>query len=83
MSLVCFHEKNKLEEDLGYSMDSMDVRSVGADVELSLKEMVWSSTRDEKVVGDVVLVFWNNGKKNDWRTFMYFVWVYSMSKKGG
>jgi hypothetical protein len=65
MSLVCFHEKNKLEEDLGYSMDSMDVRSVGADVELSLKEMVWSSTRDEKVVGDVVLVFWNNGKKND------------------
>jgi hypothetical protein len=45
--------------------------------------MVWSSTRDEKVVGDVVLVFWNNGKKNDWRTFMYFVWVYSMSKKGG
>jgi len=63
MSLVCFHKKNKLEEDLGYSMDSMGVRSVGVDEELSPKEMVWSSTRDEKVVGDVVLVFRNNGKK--------------------
>ncbi len=64
MSLVCFREEKKLEEDLKYSMDSMGVRIVGVDVELSLKEMVWSSTRDERVVGDVVLVFWNNGKND-------------------
>jgi hypothetical protein len=64
VSLVCFREEKKLEEDLKYSMDSMGVRIVGVDVELSLKEMVWSSTRDERVVGDVVLVFWNNGKND-------------------
>jgi hypothetical protein len=35
-------------------MDSMGVRSLGVDVELFLKEMVWSSTRDEGVVGDML-----------------------------
>ncbi len=30
------------------------MRSLGVDVELFLKEMVWSSTRDEGVVGDML-----------------------------
>ncbi len=40
MSLVCFSEKKKLEKDLRYSMDSIGVRSLGVDIELSLKKMV-------------------------------------------
>jgi hypothetical protein len=34
-------------------MNSMGTRSLGVDVELLVKEMVWCSTRDERAVGDM------------------------------
>ncbi len=73
MSLVCFCEKKSLEEDLGYSMDSMGVRSLSVDVELSLKEMVWSSTRDERVVEDMLYLCFGTMEKMIEELFMYFV----------
>ncbi len=64
-------------------MDFMGVRSLGVDVELSLKEMVWSSTRDERVVGDMLYLCFGTMEKMIEELSMYFVWMYSMSKKKG
>jgi hypothetical protein len=44
-------------------MDSMGVTSLGVNVELFLKEMVWSSTRDEGVVGDMLYLCFGTMEK--------------------
>jgi hypothetical protein len=54
-------------------MDSMGVRSLSVDVELSLKEMVWSSTRDERVVEDMLYLCFGTMEKMIEELFMYFV----------
>ncbi len=54
-------------------MDFMGVRSLGVDVELSLKEMVWSSTRDERVVGDMLYLCFGTMEKMIEELSMYFV----------